>query len=383
MADLALIELLSSGFKAWNAARAKREVAMEPDLSGADLRDFRLVAFDLSGANLTGSLLTGGELTSAVFDRATLDDADLTDAKLAGAKARGASFRRAVLRSADLRDANFEGADLRDADFTGARLDQCRLAHARLDGAVFDGNLAKALVDDPAEMFAALPSDRPLEICFRVDVDPGREDWPRTTILVEGRDLFGLDGSIGFDPDDLFAKSEPLIPSNPLNRIAVYRCSCGEAGCSCVAPLITRVGAEVHWSDFRNFVGVYSTPETPSSPEGGSTLPIPTLRFDSAQYEAEVERASEDRSWESYGRRVTRHFKRQFSFEALAKDFPNHRFDWIGPRKTGWDVSFSITEPDSEWPRQRIVSLSTRTGEPDVVAAELVQDVFSQLSTDQ
>ncbi len=381
MADLALIELLSSGFKTWNAARANREMTMEPDLSGADLRDVRLVAFDLSGANLLGSLLAGGELTSAVLDRATLDDADLTDAKLAGVKARGASFRGAVLRNADLRDANFEGADLLDADFTGARLDKCRLVRARLDGALFDGNLANALVDDPAEMFASLPSDRPLEIRFRVDVDSGQEDWPRVTILVEGRDLFGLDGSIGFDPDDLFAKSEPLIPSNPSRRIAVYRCSCGEAGCGCVAPLVMRVGEEVHWSDFRNFVGVYSRPETSFSPEGGSTLPIPTLRFDSAQYEAEVERASEDRSWESFGRKVSRRFKEQFDTQVLAKDFPNYRFQWIGPRNNGWDVSFVIAEPQLEWPRQLIVWLSARTGEPDVVAAELVQDLQQQLST--
>jgi hypothetical protein len=44
-----------------------------------------------------------------------------------------------------------------------------------------------------------------------------------------------------------------------------------------------RVGEEVHCRDFRDF--------------SGASLPIPTLRFDAAQYEAEVERASKDRSW--------------------------------------------------------------------------------------
>jgi uncharacterized protein YjbI with pentapeptide repeats len=297
VADPALIELLERGFQQWNAARAEGQMAAVPDLSGADLREVRLVVCDLSGVKLVGSLLAGCRLDAALLDDATLDDADLTDAKLGGAKARRASFRRAVLRNADLRDANFEDADLREVDFTGALLDKCRLARARIEGAVFDGNLANALVDDPGEMFASLPSDRPLEIRLRVDADPYEQRLLRVTILLEGKDLFGLDGSIGFHPDDLLGESAPLIPSNPPRRVAVYRCSCGEAGCGCVAPLVMRVGAEVHWRDFRYFTGVYSRPDDSPSPEGGASLPIPTLRFDAAQYEAEVERASKDRSW--------------------------------------------------------------------------------------
>jgi hypothetical protein len=133
--------------------------------------------------------------------------------------------------------------------------------------------------------------DRTLSLSFSID-NTTDQPTPIVVILVEGHDLFGLLGQIGFAPSELFSPNEPLIPTSAPQRIAIYRCYCGEAGCGCIAPLITRVGDEVHWSDFRDFTGVYTTPEIDTQPAGGRLLPIPTLRFDSADYEAAVHRGT-------------------------------------------------------------------------------------------
>lgn len=68
-------------------------------------------------------------------------------------------------------------------------------------------------------------------------------DQPKVVILVQGHDVFGLLGLIGFAPSELFCLTRPLVPTDPAQRIAVYRCNCGQGGCGCIAPLIKRVGA--------------------------------------------------------------------------------------------------------------------------------------------
>jgi len=61
---------------------------------------------------------------------------------------------------------------------------------------------------------------------------PERPNHPVVTILIDGEDVLGdmSGGFIGFDPADIL-DSGALIPTDPPRRVAVYRCSCGEAGC--------------------------------------------------------------------------------------------------------------------------------------------------------
>ncbi len=289
MADPRLIELLTQGAKAWNAARAQGAVPRHPDLSHADLRGIRLIGIDFDGADLSHADLTGATLPYASFKGATVREALLIKAVLAGTKANDAKLRGANLSEADLTDSTFDGADLTGADLRYAKLDRCRLIDATLIQVLTTGNLDRAIHSSAPEIFAALPSDRTLSLSFAIDneADPS---WPRVVILVEGHDVFGLLGQIGFAPSELFSATEPLVPAEPARRIALYRCNCGEAGCQCIAPLIQRVGDEVHWTDFRDFTGVYVTPETDPQPEGGRSLPIPTLRFDVATYDIAVSR---------------------------------------------------------------------------------------------
>lgn len=291
MADPHLIELLKAGANAWNSARSEGKVPEHPDLSHADLRGVRLIGIDFDGADLSNADLTGATIPYAVLNRVAARNALMTGAVLAGAKANNADFRGAVFNEADLRDSTFENADLTGADLRHAIVDRCRLVGTTLLCVLTTANLDRAIRDNATEVFAALPPDRPLTLSFAIDYETDNS-WPRVVILVEGQDVFGLLGQIGFAPSELFSSTKPLLPTDPPQRIAVYRCYCGEAGCGCIAPLIKRVGDEVHWTDFRDFTGVYITPETDPQPDGGRQLAIPTLRFDSAEYEEAIERGA-------------------------------------------------------------------------------------------
>lgn len=143
---------------------------------------------------------------------------------------------------------------------------------------------------------------------LRFDSEPERPDYPWVTILVDGRDLADLAGGyVGFDPTSILGADSPLLPEDPPQRVAVLRCTCGEPGCGCVAPVIGREGDAVVWRDARDYTGVFVSPgESVGSLDGGSPVGLPELRFDAARYEAEVRRASADRSWETPRRETAR-----------------------------------------------------------------------------
>lgn len=141
-------------------------------------------------------------------------------------------------------------------------------------------------------------------------------DWPNVRILVNGEDVFeqAAPGWGGFDPDDILGHTSPLLaPEEVGRRVAVYRCSCGEAGCGVIAPIITRSphSSRVDWTDFRNYAGVFFHPlptvdEDTEADNVGRPWSLPDLSFDLGLYADEVERASEDRSWETPRRQTAR-----------------------------------------------------------------------------
>jgi len=376
MADPELLALLAEGREPWNA-KMKRRKSVPADLSEADLTEYRLVLLDLIGADLRGSNLRGVRLTRASLDRAILDEADLTGANLSGARLAGASLQNALLRSADLTEARLDGADLRGADLRDAVLDGCRLVGARLEGALIGPNLDQAVVLDSKEVWPRLGGDQVHAIRIRFDIDPERPDWPVATILIDDRDVLGLEGSIGFDPGRLLSPANPLLPTDPPRRIAVYRCSCGEAGCGCIAPIVLDAGDEIHWQDFRDFTGVYIDPDTVDSPSGGSKLGLPDLRFDSQRYQAEVARATVDRSWESHGRAVGRLLRAQLTESSNHFETLGYRVGWVGPYG-GAVCSVELQEMEDGRPvGQTILTLSESDGTADDVASALAQQLLS------
>lgn len=143
-------------------------------------------------------------------------------------------------------------------------------------------------------------------------------DWPVVRILVDGADPFEhvAPGWLGFDPDDILGPDSPLLPGIGCHRVAVFRCSCGEAGCGVIAPTIASTPNQhfILWSDFRNYAGEFFRP-LPMNPTTdlavlGSRWDLLDLSFDARQYVAEINRASEDRTWET-PRRQTARFLRE------------------------------------------------------------------------
>ena len=140
---------------------------------------------------------------------------------------------------------------------------------------------------------------------------PGRT-WPVVQVLADGRDPFAEAAPDwrGFDPDKILGPESPLLPVAGLGRrVAVYRCSCGEAGCGVIAPVIIASpdGSRISWTDFRDYVGVFIDPvEESSDQHEGKPWNLPDLHFDPEQYIAEFTRACRDRSWETRRRRTAR-----------------------------------------------------------------------------
>ncbi len=376
MADPELLALLAEGRDAWNAA-VKYRTSAPADLSEADLTGHRLVGFDLRGADLRGSNLREMILISSRFDRAVLDEADLTGATLGGVRLRGASLRNAVLRATDLRNARLEDADLTGADLQDADLNGCFLVGARLEGAMIGSNLERAIVLDLKDVWPQLGGERVHAIRIRFDVDPERADWPVATILIDDRDVLGLEGSIGFDPARLLTPTNPLLPTDPPRRIAVYRCSCGEAGCGCTAPVVVDAGDEIHWQDFRDFTGVYVHPDTVDSPDGGTKLALPDLRFDAQQYRAEIARATADRSWESHGRIVGRLLRARLAGESSHLESLGYRLGWVGPYGSGVCSLELQSMEDGRPVGQTVVTFSQPDGDADEVASALAEQFLS------
>jgi hypothetical protein len=147
-----------------------------------------------------------------------------------------------------------------------------------------------------------------------LEVDTSVPQRPEVRVLVGGDEVLRTDGEERNGPAGLLDNGA-LVPQLPPRRIALYGCGCGEFGCFVVAPLVERDGALVVWRDFRTVTGEYhdALPSPDSGPDpvqvddvSSRPLPVPDLAFDAAQYDAEVARASADRSWETREHAVCR-----------------------------------------------------------------------------
>lgn len=215
-------------------------------------------------------------------------------------------------------------------------------------------------------------------LTLRFDPDADRPDYPVVSILIDGEDLVAgtpQANFMGFDPAKILGEDSPLLPATPPRRVAIYRCSCGEAGCGCVAPVISREGDDVVWRDARDFTGVFVGPTIDGyEPEGGSQLPIPTLRFDAVEYEVEVRRAMDDQSWETERRATARLLGEYLQAE---RDFLRAKgfvFQWAAP---GWQEheTFEVSLLDSNR-FQVVVRLRAAVAEPSVWAANLADQML-------
>jgi hypothetical protein len=143
--------------------------------------------------------------------------------------------------------------------------------------------------------------------------------------LVDGEDI--LTGVFtegpGEDPKYLLLPDGPLMAATEPHEVRLAEATCTEGCCGALYVAIRREGDHVIWSEWRN----------PDQTE----VDLPEIWFDAREYQAEVERAVADHSWEWPARTVAR---------LLEQDL-RERTDWLAQ----WEcelggVSAWLWEPD-------------------------------------
>ena len=128
------------------------DTSVRPDLTGGDLRGFRLSG-DYSRVVFRNASLFGADVRSAKLDRADLTGADLRCGRLSGTSLVGAALIRACLNKAALDGAIGIGADLSEATLRGADLSHADLTRAVLTNADFSRTVAFGLVPAGLPLF--------------------------------------------------------------------------------------------------------------------------------------------------------------------------------------------------------------------------------------
>lgn len=228
-------------------------------------------------------------------------------------------------------------------------------------------------------------------LTLRFDVAHSGPDWPVVSIRVDGNDPFHdvARDWLGFDPADILGVEPPLLPTASGQRVAVKRCSCGEAGCGVIAPAIVASpdGRRISWVDFRDYVGVFIGPVCDEAKDyEGKRWNLPDMHFDRDQYLAEVARASADRSWETPRRRVARLVHEQLTAVGATAP-PNLELRRVDPTwgTDGFsvDLAFSHVTPEPEYAVARqMLTVSSAAADPDDAATQVVEQLLNEFPDD-
>jgi hypothetical protein len=154
---------------------------------------------------------------------------------------------------------------------------------------------------------------------------------------------------MGLDPDQLLVEPCPLHASETPRVATIGRCGCGEVGCGSVEVEIRRENAAVKWRSL------------------DSPLEI---QFDASQYEAEIERALRDHSWETPDRTVARLIGAAVDKAALERR--GFAFSWVSGRCRQGSMTVSLML--SPGPYQVLVNLPW-----DGTSVQSIVDQFASL----
>lgn len=124
-----------------------------------------------------------------------------------------------------------------------------------------------------------MAGDTLAEFRIKVRPSPGSNDH-EVCLLADGTNLIEQfeKGMMGLDPADLLTETCALRPSSLPHVALIARCGCGVIGCGRIEVTIHKDGERVIWTAIDS---------------------SRNIQFDAAQYEAEIERAIHDHSWET------------------------------------------------------------------------------------
>ena len=219
-------------------------------------------------------------------------------------------------------------------------------------------------------------------LSLEFQADEARLDWPVVGIKVDGLVPFAEVAKDwrGFDPAKMLGPASPLLPGDLGRRVALYTCSCGEAGCGVIAPFVVPSpdGRRISWVDFRDYVGVFVGPLVEDSDKyEGKPWRLTDLHFDREQYEAEVARASADKSWETSRRKTARLVKQLLDDMSLELP-PNLSLRWVAPawNADGVELSFEHVSRTPEFRHgQQLLRLTSSHDDPDLAANDMVEQL--------
>ncbi len=104
------------------ALEYNKEILIEADFSGRDLRDSSFTKANLRQSNFSHTNLSGVSFFAANLESANLEASDLTNATLDSARLIKTNLTNAVLEGAFAANAKFDGAIIDGADFTDVLL---------------------------------------------------------------------------------------------------------------------------------------------------------------------------------------------------------------------------------------------------------------------
>jgi hypothetical protein len=233
------------------------------------------------------------------------------------------------------------------------------------------------------------------ELRLKVVFPKNGDDYPSVSILIDGTDRLryaSRAGWMGFDPSEVFASRDVLLPGDVPRRVAVYQCSCGEPGCGSLAPVIGSDGESwVRWTDFQDFTAVFDGPVTLNNPEDedpfseGTPVAVEDLVFDRQQYEAEIDRAMADVSWESDGRKAARMLnglvkeKETQRLEDAGVELVGVTFNWFLKKGPSWTMELRPVRPPQTRRRFQQILMTLKTGKasPEEQAQSLLEQLQS------
>ena len=200
--------------------------------------------------------------------------------------------------------------------------------------------------------------------------DDGNEG-PQVRLLIDGEDFLSeIFEGVGIDPDDLIGPFSPLRADDVPRDAAVMCCSCGVTDCSLLVVNVRREGDDVVWDDFRMGPGM--------DPVGLAPIGAKTLRFGATQYMAELDRAHEQRDWETHWRAAGRLAREGLT--ASGRDLEAHgytlRSAWQFTREQEHALGIELYERRDDSHRQVVLAFGTDTNQPERRAEEIIRTIL-------
>ena len=158
------------------------------------------------------------------------------------------------------------------------------------------------------------------EFRIRVRASPETNDH-EVCLLADDTNLIDqfANGLMGLDPEDLLIEPCVLRADSSPHAALIGRCSCGIVGCGSVEVSIQKDGDLIIWTAIDS---------------------SRNIQFKAAQYEAEVERALHDHSWETPERTAGRLISQAVDKASLARR--GFEFSWASGRCTSGMMTVSL-----------------------------------------